>query len=369
MKHNFIKKIVGFLSAAAITLTSAAVPDVYAEESGAEEELVFNSMEEYIEYSVPRHLYAQGITTGETFEYSEPVALYDFESNSVIGSEVFIFDDNKLIAKTEIYDTEEGYVSTLDTYIPDNLMSAYSEGEEIAMGHLENSLLMYSVAEGYSHIDGLEKYDSPLKVPQELKKIVKSGVAASSFPVTQILHGIYLNTQHVPNATSKYFPQGECWAACLAMKLNFEQDRYNAGLHILTAENVSNQSVLLEYAKPNPDSIFSNYSVDILAMYKYYGYQYIERTYEPKTHHEIHDILGWGIPLVMYMYKANEPSAVGHAVLIKGIALDTSLSTYIIDDPNISSDVTVDLSGNPSQTYPSFFYQYGNYDQWAYTDF
>lgn len=49
------------------------------------DDLAFDTLNEYIEYSIPRHIYAQQIPTSNTLMYSRPVPLYDFSNNSVVA--------------------------------------------------------------------------------------------------------------------------------------------------------------------------------------------------------------------------------------------------------------------------------------------
>lgn len=157
LKKDFIKKAVGFILIFAISFASFSLSTVYAEGICSDNETVeFSTLEEYIEYNLPRHLYSHSFVVNGTLSYSRPVALYNFDNNSIIGSEVFIFEDNKLIGKTEIYETENGYVSTFDTFITDALFSAYQSGEEIAMGYINDNLFMYNDSDGYVYIDGLK---------------------------------------------------------------------------------------------------------------------------------------------------------------------------------------------------------------------
>ena len=380
MKKNFLKKVVGFVSLLAVTLTSSALPAVYAEDYVPEdEEIVFDSVEEYIEYSIPRHLYSRSMMFDGNVGYSEPVALYDFERNVVIGSEIFILNDDEIIGKEEVYDTAGGYMSIFDTYIPDCISLAYEDSEPIAMGFLGEGTFMYSDSEGYVQIDGIEE-NRPLMLssPLELSviSVARETPAYLDVPYSH-LHTVMLDVKHVPNNKQTYiFPQGLCWAACLAMKLNYSQDRYNSNtLDVLDAYMVANKCFEIGNYKPK-DGVLTVYLEHELYMYKEYEYPYIEYTEEPMTHLEIHDCLNQGWPLVMAINKLPlEPNAVGHDMLITGIILETGSSTYYVDDPNIPQLRTFNFSGNPSKTFSDFYYEYkdeyGNvityYNNWRHT--
>lgn len=344
-------------------MTPFAFSHTYAEEiySEDDEAIVFNSLDEYIEYSIPRHLYAQSIVIDGTLSYSHPVSLYDFDNGSVIGSEIFIFDDEELIGKTEVYNSGDEYMSTFDTYITADIDWAYQTGEEIAVGYVNNTLFMYSDSEGYVYIDGFENYDLPSGTPLELSAITVWNETSADFAVSYSVATARLNVIHVPNSLT-YNGNGECWAACIAMKLNYQMG-YN-----LDADTVFEAADSLGLLDWNFDYGLVIDLSDESAVYSHYGYNVTE-TSNRLTHGEVYNILRSGKPLAISINNSNDDK--GHKIIIKGITLDAASSTYIFDDPNTKIERTTILNGNPSQTYPSFSYPYGNngngYNNWRYT--
>lgn len=361
LKKDFIKKAVGFILIFAISFASFSLSTVYAEGICSDNETVeFSTLEEYIEYNLPRHLYSHSFVVNGTLSYSRPVALYNFDNNSIIGSEVFIFEDNKLIGKTEIYETENGYVSTFDTFITDALFSAYQSGEEIAMGYINDNLFMYNDSDGYVYIDGFKRYDLPLETPQKLNMISIWDNVSPDFAVPYAtLASIKLNVQHVHNS-NRYNKGGECSFACIAMKLNYQRG-YN--LDADTVYKTADDLGLLVW-EFGSDLTFI-YTIDEPKVYSYYGCN-VTGTDKRMTHNEIYQILKEDKPVAISMNKNNQEG--GHEIIIKGITLETTQSTYLVDDPNSRDQRSFVLQGNPSQTYPSFSYPYSQYyDNWFYT--
>lgn len=358
MNKFFIKKVVGCILTAAVTLTSIACPPAYAENNDYDNEILqFGSLEEYIDYSIPRHLYAQSILIDGTLSYSNPVALYNFSDNSIIGSEIFIFDDDRIIGKTEVYNGESGYISMFDTYIPDDLLSAYCDGQQIAMGYFEEDLLMYTVSDGFVHIDGLESCDlakSALPVPQELSAITIWGITSPDFAIPYSISRISLDVKHVHNST-KEDKYGQCWAACLAMKLNYQKG-LNLDADTVTAVCKSDVSLQEKGGSVGANPV----SPDITAMYNYYGYA-VTTVNDAISHGDVYYALADGKPLVISIHNTDTDDY-GHAMVIKGIILDGSSSTYMLDDPNKwNTTVTWQLNGNPTQKDPNISYDDSGY--------
>lgn len=360
-----LKSLAAFVTAAAI-FCSVVPQNIFAEEADTDyignEAYVRTSLNDYLEYSLPRHLYTHSFDVIGMLSYSKPITLYNFDDNSVIGSEIFVFDDRGLIGKAEIYNTEDGYVSYFDTYITDDLFTAYQSGEEIAMGYVNGNLFMYNASVGYVYIDGFKKYDLPQETPEELTAITIWGETPADFALSYGVATANLNVKHIHNSTT-YFADGECWAACIAMKLNYQLG-YNLDTDTVFEKAYDLGLVTWDFS----DSSIVNIPVeDEPEVYRHYGCN-VSATSSRMTHSEIFNILRSNKPIAMSMN--NNGSEIGHEVIIKGITMEASGSTYLVDDPNHTSQKSLELKGNPSQSYPSFWYddKYGNtYENWYYT--
>lgn len=315
------------------------------------EPLAFNTLDEYIEYSIPRHLYAQQMETSEVLEYSNPIALYDFANNTVVGSEVFLIDNGQLIGKIDIYGDINNYSSYFDTYITDEMREAYMNEKNIAIGGYEDSVLLYTDTEGFAYVNGLESNNMPNNVPTELTSIKVGGNVQSDFPMMYSIATVKMSVPHVDNSNT-YDSSGQCWAAAVSMKLNYH---FNLGL---TADSV--------YEKLTAAGI--NFQSD--------------GTGKALTHFGYSDYVGQGIamtsgdvtltlqnkkPIIMHV-SANS-GRVSHAIVISGIVLDASSSTYTINDPNYPATRTLITSTNPSVVNSNINYKSTGYtfDKWYNT--
>lgn len=144
-----------------------------------EEMLPEQSIDDYIVSVIPKYLDAQAVDVSGTVKYSSPVPEYDFSDNTVCGEIIFIIDDSGLIGKMDISSTSDGYNSTFNQGITDEMNSAYLNGEGIAYGFLEGdgstvSEWLYTEADGFIFVDGLDNGNSPTNPPEELNTITVS---------------------------------------------------------------------------------------------------------------------------------------------------------------------------------------------------
>lgn len=358
--NKYFKKAIGLISILAVTLTSTGLPRVYAEGKDWEDETIkFGTVEEYIEHNIQSHLYAHSVTIEGALKYSEPIALYNFDNNSIVGSEIFIFDGDLIIGKTAVYDTDNGYVSTFDTYISNDLYSVYQSGEKIAMGYTNNSLLMYSTNYGYVYVDGNKIYDLPHDTPQELNAITICGEASPEYEVPYSFASIKLDVTHIGRSET-YNKKGECWASCLAMQLN-----YHNNLN-LTADKVLENCIRNKIGSYNSEN---NYVVNIDQEIDAYNlYDYSVTRVDSITHSDVVFTLKDNKPLAISINNTNFPNNSGHKILIKGITLNSFSSTYIFDDPDREDEVSIKLDGHPGTPLNTNF-SYSGFNNCRYIDY
>ena len=327
--QKFKKTVSGFIAICMSMVTLSM--SISAENS--DETMMFNTLDEYIEYSIPRHLYAQQIETSNMLTYSNPISLYDFSSNTIVGSEIFLIDNGQLIGKMDVYNSDDDYSSYFDTNITDEMVDAYTNGDKIAIGSFENSILLYTDSEGFSFVDGLDNNNIPIKSPTELSSIIEEGTVSSDFILPYSIATYNLSVPIVDNSNT-YDSSGQCWAAAVAMKIN-----YHKGLN-LTAD-----SVYEELTDANIDFSTNGTSKAL----KHFGYSNYVNSYSAMNSGDVALALKDDKPIIMHIAnKSNENSAITHAVVISGIVLDVSSSTYTIKDPNYSTARTLNTSNNPN---------------------
>lgn len=277
----------------------------------------YSTLEEYVEYIIPRHLNAQSITFDGVLDYSEPIALYDFAANEVIGSTVFFMYDGEFVGSLEVYGSDGDYSSSFSTYITDDIINSYQNEEPIAIGYVDYSLLMYSSVDGYIHINGEENYDTPNSVPADLAQIVMTGIAETDYIVPYSVATVKLRgISHVDNSST--YDNGECWAAAVAMKLN-----YHLGLH-LTADKIYE------------DLMEAGLETRALSAYEYYGYDATILAESLSIDEAFFILKDDSKPIIMIIKRTGATTS--HAVVLYGIVIENNKSaTFTIDDPNIGT--------------------------------
>lgn len=279
----------------------------------------FTNLDDYLEFSIPRHIYAQRMEIGEEVQYSNPILLYDFEDNTIIGNEFFIISNGELIGKMDVTYIDGEYSSCFDTSISDNINYAYVNEEPIAIGGYQNSLLLYTSSNGFSYIDGVKYNQEPNQIPTELSSIEIKNSVSLNICMPYSIANISLPVSHVGNST-KNNPLGQCWASCVAMKINYEK-----------GESLTSDDVYEDLTEDNIDFSVNGTQTALT----YYGYSEYTRTGTAMRPGDVATQLRNNHPIIMHMQNSSGDDS--HAVIIKGIVMDTSSSTYSIDDPNYSS--------------------------------
>lgn len=332
------KMVAGFVALCMVMFTASMGTSAENNNKG----LTFTTVDEYISYSLPRHLYAQQMETSNILKYSTPISVYDFSTNTIVGSEYFIIDKGELIGKMDVYCSNNNYSSYFDTNITDEMVLAYTNGSKIAIGSFENNVLLYTDLEGFSYVDGLENNNVPINSPTELSSIIEDKSVASDFVMPCSIATYSLSVPVVRNSNT-YNSSGQCWAAAVAMKIN-----YHKGLN-LTADSV--------YEKLTDANIDFSTNGTSKAL-KHFGYSNYVNSYSAMNSGDVALALKDDMPIIMHIAnQTNENSAVTHAVVISGIVLDASSSTYTIKDPNYSTARTLNMSNNPSVTNTTISYK------------
>ncbi len=346
MKNTIKNLVAGILTLSVFTMTT----NVYAA-TGTSNSLSTSTyadispIKEYIESCVPYHIVAQNITTDPYVTYCEPIPLYNFNDFTTLGYETFIIDGDEIIGKMDIY-TGDKYTSLFDTQITDEIAAAYENGTELAIGYYNDSLLIYTEENGYSLVDGIYS-GCPIEAPSMSMIISTNRQISSSTHSRAYLGSKVLNITHVPNSTT-YNSSGQCWAACCAMVLN-----YKIGTS-LTADIIY---------KLMTDNGLSHHSPDA---YDYFGYSYtIQRDVTPDcgamSSNEVWNQINNQNRPVSITVK-NPSSTNSHQVVICGMTVDSSYTTYTIDNPNTATKQTFTIDGNPTTISEDI--SYGNYTKW-----
>lgn len=339
-----------FLIASVAAITTLAIStNISATQSVDDAFNEITNLDDYLEFSIPRHIYAQRMEVGDEVQYSNPISLYNFEDNTIIGNEIFIISDGEIVGKMDVISIDGEYNSCFDTSINDNINYAYTNDEPIAIGGYQNSLMLYTSSNGFSYIDGVEGNQEPNQVPTDLSSIEIRNSVSLNICVPYSIADISLPVSHVDNSeTHDYL--GQCWASCVAMKINYEKS------NSLTSDDVYE------------DLMANNIDFSVNGTQKaltYYGYPDYTRTGTAMRPGDVATQLMNDHPVIMHIKNSSGTNL--HAVIIKGIVMDTSSSTYSIDDPNHSSTRTIVHNTNMgvvNQTISSYTSSGNVYTKW-----
>lgn len=306
------------------------------------------SFDSFVVEAIHEHLTGQGIIVDGELNYSDPIALYDFESFELIGSEVIILEDNKYLGKMEVYSKEAGYTSIFDTYLPDEIKEIILTEANASFGFVNDNLLFYSSDTGYVLADGLYEYEEPETAPPIVTEIYFDNplnfIPSSS---TRSIATIELDVEIVPNETVD--GRGLCVYAATAMLLNYHG--YGPGL---TASQLYNEAKMLV---PNA----TGDSRRVTAVFDEYGYN-VNTVKSPISAGSVATQLRNGKPLMISITGCNG----GHEVVISGITLDLSTTRFTIADPNKRSMRDMYIThANPDKVVSAI--DYGTYHTWNTT--
>lgn len=342
---NF-KKAISMTMAAAMAVSMMGMLPAAAEEV-AEEVVEYSTIEEYIEYAIPHYVRAQSVEIDGTFYYSNTIDIYDIndiESGS-IGEYVFLFDDDEIVGKMQVWQVDGEYASVFDTYITDEIQSSFDGDYDIAFGYFEDDLYSYNEVTGSAFVDGPgfeECPDYELPLNKSISKAASMDLAAIPAPFAA---SASVEITHVKNercdAPAKH---GLCWAACIAMLVN-----HHTGTS-LSAKDV--WRALITDSRPDP---ISNDETVEEAFEMYEGdFTYFK---SPLSASEVLGALMSDRPVYARIsgHTIATGKKIGHAVVIYAISIENATSssaniTYTIDNPNTTTGVhSMLVKANPSE--------------------
>ncbi|MDE7193265.1 MAG: C39 family peptidase [Oscillospiraceae bacterium] len=335
--------------------------------AAAEEVVEYSTIEEYIEYAIPHYVRAQSVEINGTFYYSNTIDIYDINDieGGSIGECVFLFDDDEIIGKMQVWQVDGEYASVFDTYITDEIQGSFDGDYAIALGYFEDDLYSYDEVVGSTFVDGAgfeecPDYELPLSesiskaASMDLAAIPAPYAASTSLAVPWVKNDICDNTH-----TEKHWL---CWAACVAMMVNYSDETS------LTTKDVW-RSVKTS-SNPDPDGALAN----IKSAFDNYDYSY----YYQKNAISASEVLGALSNHKPVFIKidgvSNSGKDVYHAIVICGISIDNASSssaniTYTVNDPTSGKNLSFLVTANPTNVVTAISYKPSGYkyNEWRYT--
>ncbi len=356
MKKTF-KRTMGMAMAAVMSVTMAGVMPAAAEES-TENIMEYSTFEEYVEYAIPHYIRAQSVEVDGAFYYSNPIEIYDINDieGGSIGNCVFLFDDDEIIGKMQVWEIDGEYASVFDTYITDEIRGSFEDNYAIALGYFGEDIYSYDEVVGIALLDGVEFEECPdyeLPLNGSISKAASMNLAAIPAPYAA---SASVNITHVRNQQCDYADKHWlCRAACVAMMVNYRNG------DSLTTKDV--WRAMKTSSNPDPEDDIAT----VKGAFDKYDYSY--NVYSKSiSASEVLGALSLDKPVYIEINgnKTSDGSAVCHAVVICGISIDNATSTlanitYTVDDPTSGSNLSYIIKASPSEKVNNISYTPSGY--------
>ncbi len=304
-------------------------------------------MNEYVESRVPAYVESMNLSVGGTLSYSNPINLYDFNTNEVVGAYIFVLDEDEIIGKMEIHTNNNDYSSVFDAVIPSEIQNSYDNNIGVALGYYDHNILLYTSADGYSYVDGTGKIgELPASTNLTTQTIIPQGEIIYN-PISvcsESLGSKNLSVTHVHNqeySTDKFV----CWAACVAMTSNYLNGTSYTALDVYDKVKSKYDDTTLG----SPDCILEAYTKCSVS-----NIEYREKAIKANT---VFTSLSSNVPVQINVSGYSNNKELYHAILITGIHLYSDYTVYTVDDPDYSDGTrSFDAKGTPVQNVSSIEY-------------
>ena len=315
------------------------------------------SIDEYIEETLPTYLAANNFSENSNYSVSEYYEIHNYDFGGLRSGFVFVACDGDVAGKMKIDIYDDGIYSYFDTSISNDFQDVFDNGDKVAVTIYENQFIAVTESSAFAlEFDSDVNYNGDTienmvslsetnvfnyvePTPIRVSDMEMGGISLMSTLLATIS---FDDMQIVSNVDYDGNGNYICWAACVAMAINYME---NNTTHY-TARNIA-------------DSVNSHEgdSTDVLNAYNNYGYTatYLNDAATPNT---VYQQMRNDRPVQVNIYGSVTRDA--HAVMIKKIQLYNDKTTYTILDPSKTSTATtpttVTVEGNPTQKSVNFVY-------------
>lgn len=302
---------------------------------------------------------------------SEPVPIFDFDTNSIGGYYYFAISDDTIVGVLSVYYSNGEYVSSYVYEPHPYLVGAYEENKLISLVSYFEDIILITETDKMFLTNNLNNIDlssvSLDNLPIELLQIRSTDIIVPIRPQSRTLNLIKIyDVPYVSNYTLSN-GKGLCWAACIAALSNFYKNTSYTALDIYNLCDT--------YYSETPVGTETWYS----RAYPLLGLAVSINTTSPAlTYNQIYGYLETYGPFHIDMQRTDETGALkGHAIILCGIQVfqDTEYdssnyySIYHFRDPNKESVITVvaDYETMLNGALLSYYNTLERYDTWIRT--
>lgn len=330
-------------------------------------------LDNYIHEVAPFYLNSLGISFEKSYYLSEVFDVKSYDTEEIVGHYVFVLCEDELIGKMKINYCEE-YISTFDTYIPNELQNIYDNSSAFSLVAYDDNIWAVSnnigvaieknaetrnnISVSWDCADAILKNDCvSLESSWAYDDVTPraSAVVSASVPFASVSCD---DVVHIPNTT--YSGVWICWAACVAMAVNYHNRNVTnyediSALDVATSEGVD---VVAYGLAANHAAAYSNYNLD-----------YQKDDDGKLTPQEMFFILrDDDCPIELGLKEINsakdDEDLFRHAVIVKGVDLYTNYAIITLDDPTVGNGEIRTITGAHNNILANFTYSisYGGTD-------
>ena len=312
-----------------------------------------HNINEYVNSVLKEYLVLQDYYSFANIYISNSFNVYDFGNNSTVSDRnvYFIFDNDDVIGMLTVVNNQNDFGSKYSVISNSFLSELYTNQSELAIGYENEYLFAVSNGEYYSFLNNTNLSVSVNSLTVDTQVLKKARAYNAVIPRDTILFDKQLSVNHVSNANNPTTGAGLCWAACVAMKVNYQTYR-TAQLN-----SIGVYQLLKSKYGGNPIGNMTWYK-------RAYPYFNVSCTYLTRGlgTGEVSDIINLNIPIQIGL--STDDSA--HAVLIVGCRIYSNHAIYSINDPNDPEVQYQDVTYN-AMSNPDYFVYYANtktYTSW-----
>lgn len=310
----------------------------------------------FIEDAVKTALIMSGSQEGN-YTISNLIPIYDFETGKSNGQKkALIISGNRVFAELDIWtDGDQYYSSFCET--ENNPVDPFINGNDaLCYGVYQDSLWLCVNNTSFYHADSFIEVEAPaniecLSLPIEVEQNIK--LDANDPQACAIDDKIVLSVTHQANDKSPGATDWNlCWAACIAMKVNYlKNTQYTAiSLYNYLIQNNMDYDGSGDCVK----KAYKSFGIDI----EFYGNAQNQYLWNMLENNQPFDVAIKG--------ERSDGKTEYHQVLVCGMAKGSTGIAYRFDCPNSKAKKVVQISGDAGTLMKSMFTSLPYTDTWSY---
>lgn len=334
------------------------------------EEAKASEAEAYINKVIINYIQASNIDVRNGYEISNVIPVYNFNKGCIIGYNAYLIVDGQLVGEIDIFYDKGKMFSLFFTDIDAQITDAYYSKFAFCFGGYNDNFIMCIENEKLFVLNDDKAEVADFAELKEINfepgcfSIIAPQTVMTAEEVCNQIHPMSTDAQimnkdisgiyHVQNVYESGYSNGKgiCWAACIAMKVN-----YYKGTNC-------DAKTIYNYLKNNGYPYDGSVSAASLA----YGYYNIPMHYSSyRTGNQVWTQIYNNNPVDLCIRgEIYKPTGIYvddayHQVLIKGMTVHSDGLTYKIDCPNLGN-VSIFVEGSTESL------MNGNVDCFEYTD-